>query len=859
MDDLLSEFATETLDSIDMLDAEIVRLERDPSSRAAIERIFRVVHTIKGTCGFLNLPRLERLAHAVEHQISPFRDGLTPHQDTITGVFAALDRIRAIVQAIGTSGREPPGDDDDLMAVLAYDIPAGAGSSERRNREQAFESGSLVYQVLERPLRNGEVTLDDLERAFREAPGPETVAALARGDAALAGASAAAPSKARVRVAVERLDHLIDVVSELVLIRNQLLDLSRKDAVGHYKLPLQRLSHITGELQDSVMRARMQAVSTAWAGLPRIVRDLALDLGKQITLTTSGDETEIDRQLLEIIKDSLVHLVRNAADHGIETPAERIACDKAPEGVIRLSAGREGGQIVVRIADDGRGLDPGRLRAQAVARGLISEAEGLAMPDADASMLIFRPGFSTVEAVTNVSGRGVGLDAVSTSVEQAGGIIALVNRPGEGLTVELKLPLTLAIANVLIVESGGQRFALPQLAVTELVRVNPESEIRIETIGAMRVLRLRKAMLPLIGLTQVLGGQGEEDGVVAICQAGHMRFGLALGAILQTEEIVVKPLPAGLRTIPYYSGTTILGDGAVVLILEPAGFARLVEGAGATEDVEPDRASESAQAAVTSLLVFRGHDGREKAVPLSLVSRLEEISLDAIETAGGHDVVQYRGGTMRLIRPADGGGEQGESGGLPVIVFSHGRETVGVCVQEIVDVVEDHFDLDLNHASPGWLGTAVVAGRLMEVIDVAALFGQGGAAVADEAGCDRPRLLLAEPSAFFQAMHVPLLRAAGFDVDVADSPAQARLLASGGGFSAAVVDFDGAAEAATELCAALRGDLAAPGLVLGLATRVAAGGRLPAAAGLGALVGKFDRRRLLDALTDAFQAMEQAA
>ncbi|HRJ68998.1 MAG TPA: chemotaxis protein CheA, partial [Beijerinckiaceae bacterium] len=814
MDDLLSDFAVETLDSIDSLDAEIVRLERDPSDAAAIERIFRVVHTIKGTCGFINLRRLERISHALENRISIFRDGATPDRAAVNAVFATLDRIRVIARAIETVGVEPAGDDEDLLSAL---VQEGIGATGRPSQggHRSFETGSLVYQVLERPLREGEVTLDDLERAFRQAPGPEGATGTPGGPAAGANHSAST-AKARVRVAVERLDHLIDVVSELVLIRNQLLDLSRKDGSGAYKLPLQRLSNITGELQDGVMQTRMQAISTAWAGLPRTVRDLALSLGKDIVLETSGDDTEIDRQLLEIIKDSLVHLVRNAADHGIELPAERIAADKAPTGIIRLSAGRERGQIVVRIEDDGRGLDPDALRQRAVARGLLDEAESRALGDSEAALLIFRPGFSTASAVTSVSGRGVGLDAVRDSVEQAGGTIELLNRPGHGLAVILKLPLTLAIANVLIVESAGQRFALPQLAVTELVRTQADSDVRVEMIGTTLTLRLRDGLLPLIRLDQALGREAQDApaGVVAICQAGHVRFGLALGIILQTEEIVVKPLPGALRSIPYYSGTTILGDGSAVLILEPAGFARLVEGAGASAPPVPESRPETErQAAKTAVLVFRGHDGREKAVPLSLVKRLEDFSPQDVERLGGRQVVQYRGGVMHLLGEP-GLPEQAErEDRMPVIVFSCGRETVGVVVQEIVDIVEDRFELDLAHASPGWLGTAIIGGRLMEVLDVAALFAAGAAVVPEIPGHGPPRVLLVEPSAFFQAMLAPLLRAVGLDVTIASNADEALALAEANRFAVAIVDFDGAVSRAGELCMALRPDLKAPALV----------------------------------------------
>lgn len=845
MDDILAEFVTETLDSIDLLDAEIVRLERDPSNQAAIERIFRVVHTIKGTCGFLNLPRLEHLAHAIEHRIAPVRDGVPVAAGRVAGIFPLLDRLRFVVVGIGSSGREPEGDDGDLLPDRRL-VPASAShDTHGAGVDHDGETGSLVYQVLRRPLLAGEVALDELERVFRETPGLDDYSA-PRTDVP---AQEARIIKPRVRVAVDRLDHLIDVVSELVLVRNQLLDLSSKDPGGPYKLPFQRLSHITGALQDGVMRVRMQAVSTAWAGLPRMVRDLALELGKEVELETAGDDTEIDRQLLEIIKDSVVHLVRNAIDHGIEAPDVRRAAGKRAGGTIRLTAGREGGQIVVRLSDDGLGLNCEALRARALARGLASEAECRSMSDGEAAMLIFRPGFSTAATVTNVSGRGVGLDAVRAAVEQAGGAIELANRPGHGLDMVLRMPLTLAIASVLIAESAGQRFALPQLAVSELVRVSPDTDIRIETIGSTQALRLRNGLLPLIRLDQALGcAGGAMPGIAAICQVGQLRFGLALDAILQTEEIVVKPMPVALRSVPFYSGVTILGDGAVVLILEPAGFAKSLEGVAlprANATITPLPVADAAT--LTRLLLFTAGDGRMRAVPLALVTRLEEFRASAIERIGGLELVPYRGGTMRLIRHAEAA-EPAEGERLPVVVFSYGNTVVGLCVLEIVDVIEHRLDLDLAHATQGCLGTALVEGRLLEIIDVASFFdvsAQDGAVAPMTA---RLRLLLAEPSPFFQAMLDPLLRGAGYDVVLANTGEEALALAARARFDAAIVDFDKSPAEAVATCAGLRLASMPPPCVVGLATRAFAGARLPPSAGPGAMVGKFDRRKLLEVL-----------
>src|SRR6201995_404469 len=516
MDDLLREFLTETSESLDTVDNQLVRFEQDPNNAKILDNIFRLVHTIKGTCGFLGLPRLEALAHAGETLMGKFRDGMPVTGDAVSLILASIDRIKEILGGLEATETEPEGSDEDLIVQLhdmvergmaamaaasAAPEPAPAAApvvAQPAPAAPAIVTGTLVAQTLERELRPGEVSLDELERAFREtstevaapsiAPAPEKPVVetdVAEGDK-IANQS--------IRVNVDTLEHLMTMVSELVLTRNQLLEISRRNEDTEFKAPLKRLSNVTAELQEGVMKTRMQPIGNAWQKLPRIVRDLSGELGKQIELEMHGADTELDRQVLDLIKDPLTHMVRNSADHGLETPAERAAAGKPEQGTIRLSAYHEGGHIIICIADNGRGLNTGKIKAKAVSSGLVTEAELEKMSEAQIHRFIFAPGFSTAAAITSVSGRGVGMDVVRTNIDQIGGTIDIKSVAGEGSSVTIKIPLTLAIVSALIVEAAGDRFAIPQLSVVELVRARANSEHRIERIKDTAVLRLRNKL-----------------------------------------------------------------------------------------------------------------------------------------------------------------------------------------------------------------------------------------------------------------------------------------------------------------------------------------------------------------------------
>src|SRR5438552_6446726 len=649
MDDLLREFLTETSESLDTVDNQLVRFEQEPNNARILDNICRLVHSIKGTCGCLGLPRPEALAHAGETLMGKFRDGMPVTAEAVTLILSSIDRIKEILAGLEATEAEPEGTDEDLIDPLVqlsmqpFDAsaaseaaPAPAPVVAAPPVQPAMTKGSLIDQTLERPLRPGEVSLDELERAFRETA-TEVAPAAAKPAAPAPVAEAEAPKEKKtarkpaiaaadgdvaesdkianqsIRVNVDTLEHLMTMVSELVLTRNQLLEIYRRNEDTEFKVPLQRLSNVTAELQEGVMKTRMQPIGNAWQKLPRIVRDLSGELNKQIELEMHGADTELDRQVLDLIKDPLTHMVRNSADHGLETPAERLASGKGEQGTIRLSAYHEGGHIIICIADNGRGLNTERIKAKAVQNGLVSEAELEKMTEAQVHKFIFAPGFSTAAAVTSVSGRGVGMDVVRTNIDQIGGTIDIKSVAGEGTSVTIKIPLTLAIVSALIVEAAGDRFAIPQLSVVELVRARANSEHRIERIKDTAVLRLRNKLLPLMHLKKLLkiddgSSSDPENGFIVVTQVGSQTFGIVVDGVFHTEEIVVKPMSTKLRHIDMFSGNTILGDGAVIMIIDPNGIAKALAAAGsASHEIADENAAMHSGSGeqLTSLLVFR--------------------------------------------------------------------------------------------------------------------------------------------------------------------------------------------------------------------------------------------------------------
>jgi two-component system chemotaxis sensor kinase CheA len=868
MDELLREFLTETNESLERVDAELVRFEQEPNNGEILGNIFRLVHTIKGTCGFLGLPRLETLAHAAESLMGKFRDGMPVTNEAVTLILFTIDRIKLILKGLEIRQAEPAGEDVDLIARLNH--------MTLRSDAKAPPSAGGEAKTAPRPAGSGIRTPPPEPD---EPTAPKAVPDEAVPDQASAEKSATErPDEERVdrlanhsiRVHVETLDHLMTTVSELVLTRNQLLEIVRRHEDSDFKVPLQRLSNVTAELQEGVMKTRMQPIGNAWQKLPRIVRDLSADLDKQIELEMHGAETELDRQVLELVKDPLTHLVRNCADHGLESAAARLAAGKPRKGTIRLSAWHQGGHIIIEIADDGRGLDFTRIRAKAVEQGLGGETEMAAKSDSEVGNLIFLPGFSTAAKITSISGRGVGMDVVRANIEQIGGTVDLKSVPGAGTTFTIKIPLTLAIVSALIVEAGGERFAIPQLSVLELVRASSSGEHRIERIKDTPVLRLRNKLLPLVQLKEVLRlGNGESDkGFVVVTQVGNQTFGVVVDGVFHTEEIVIKPMSSKLRHITAFSGTTILGDGAVIMIIDPNGIAqalgRSVQAAQA-DKIERDDGEQRDDEELTSLLVFRAGSQQPKAVLLSLVARLEEIDCRRIEVSDRHNLVQYRDQLMPLLRVEGQSGAK-QDGAQPVLVFAERGRCMGLMVDEIVDIVEQRLDIEVASDRPGVLGYAVVKGSATEIIDIGHFLPQ---AYADWFSRRDPRpsplvrrIMLVDDSPFFRDMLVPVIKAAGYQVVAAASAADAlATIKSGGRVDVVVTDVEMPDMDGFALAAALREQPATAALpVIALSAMVSAEaierGRQ---VGFHDFVAKFDRAGLIAAIKEQTDDLDKAA
>ncbi|GIU67838.1 hybrid sensor histidine kinase/response regulator [Candidatus Phycosocius spiralis] len=907
MDELLGEFITETNEFLETVDTQLVVFEADPTDGETLNSIFRLVHTIKGTCGFLGLPRLQFLAHAGETLLGKFRDGtLVATPDQVQLVLESIDRIKEILAGLEANGTEPQGDDRDLIGALeraaegedAQDSHTQNGQDAAPEPHQPAQSNAAPGQVevaaanstrwdadLGRELRPGEVSLADLEAAFRSAtPDDENEAQAASSpntpsdsakdsdlpiglgvagvrlsepealiikedeeDIAIKGTAVA--SNQTIRVNVEVLETLMTMVSELVLTRNQLMQMVRNVTDSEFKGPLQRLSAVTAELQDSVMKTRMQPIGSAWKKLPRIVRDAARDLGKKIDLIMDGEATELDRQVLELIKDPLTHMIRNSCDHGLENPTARIAAGKSETGIIRLNAYHEGGHIVIEVSDDGSGLATSRIREKAIKNNIVTEEQAWTLSDAQIHRFIFAPGFSTAATVTSLSGRGVGMDVVRTNIELIGGTIDLQSTEGRGTKFFIKIPLTLAIVSALVVGSRKQRFAIPQLSIVELVGAGAASDHKVEILNSARVLRLRDRLLPLVDLSEVLGVAPNEhmesealSSFVVVMQQSGQLFGVVVDEVFDTEEIVVKPLSKALTNVGTFSGATILGDGSVIMIIDPACvYRRVGQVEDVVEEIEADvQKSRDQRLETTSMIVFQAGGEQPKAVPLSLVTRLEELDATSFEQGDGRTLVQYRGELMPIVA-ADPYSTIVTSGVQPVLVFTYNGEAAGMAVDKIVDIVEEPLHVEMAADRPGLTGIAVLKGKATEILDVGHYL-----SLAlnnwDDPTRNQPgkHIVLVERNPFFRNLLSPLLRAAGYEVEAVDTVSAALVCAEYRKPSAVLTDIDADVASARRLLHDER---------LSGTTIVALSGSPDAdATGFASLVRKSDRESLIAAI-----------
>jgi two-component system, chemotaxis family, sensor kinase CheA len=719
--DVIREFLVESYENLTSLDRELVELEKHPNDAKLLASIFRTIHTIKGTCGFLGFSTLERIAHQAENLLSQLRDGHRALKPPLVSlILETVDATRKVLASIEAGGGEGPELFDDLIGRLrAAQTTDGARAAD-----------------------------------LPDAPQPEEEAA-----------KSSAVADANIRVGVGLLDKLMDLVGELVLTRNQILQFNTEREDAALNATSQRLNLITTELQEGVMKTRMQPIGMVWNKLPRVVRDMAVALGKQIELEMDGADTELDRTIIEAIKDPLVHLVRNACDHGVEAPSVRARAGKPPQGRLCLRAYHEGGQVNIEISDDGAGIDVVKIKQKAIEKALLRPEQAEKLSDREALNLIFHPGFTTAQTVTNVSGRGVGMDVVKSHIEKIGGIVDVFSRPGEGTTVKLKIPLTLAIIPGLVITSGGERFVIPQVSLLELIRLEGDaSDKHIEHVHGTPVYRRRGSLLPIAYLNEVLGLKSpQEAGAVSmvVLQAEDRQFGLVVDGINDTQEIVVKPLGKQLKGLTVYAGATIMGDGRVALILDVLGIGQRSGVLAESREQSRAGAEQKAQSGLEQqrLLLFRAGSFERLAVPLSLVSRLEEFPRDSIEHAGGSQVVQYRNRILplvplRALLESDAPGCDELPDPVQVIVFNDGERSVGVVVDQILDVAEEAVTVRQKSDRPGLLGSAVVGKRVTDFLDLNPIIHagsdtwfQGGA----EASAGK-RILLAEASAFSRGL-----------------------------------------------------------------------------------------------------------
>jgi two-component system chemotaxis sensor kinase CheA len=750
MDAIIAEFLAESVENLDQLDQDLVNLEKNPSDREVFGRIFRTIHTIKGTCGFLAFGTLESVAHVGESLLGRLRDGeidLTP--EITTDLLAMIDAVRAILGNIDATGAEGDEVYSALIARLQHHDnaePKATSPPPKKPKKPAPVKKKAL------PTKKKPAGTSAAERAQKKPRARKTPKKKPAGNASpevdttdpesghedLELTSAPAVAESNIRVDVRVLDHLMNLVGELVLARNQLVQHLSSSTDSHLASSSQRLDSITSELQEAVMRTRMQPISSIWRKLPRFTRDLALSFGKEVEFEMEGEDTDLDKSVIEAIKGSLLHLVRNSVDHGIEAPDVREAKGKPRAGKLRLRAHHEGGNVVIEVRDDGSGLDHDRIVARAIEAGLVTEEESANLSSAAIEALIFRPGFSTASKVTNISGRGVGLDVVRANVESVAGTIELQSEAGRSTTFRVKIPLTLAIVSVLLVRADDHRIAIPQASVVELIRLEGEGTgTGIEDLGGVPVYRLRGKLLPLVFLDRELGirneaGSGGESNIVVL-QGDDRQFGLVVAGVEDSQEIVVKPLGKLLAGLPF-AGATILGDGRIALILDVfrLGLAAGVVSEARAHTVAAQISSVVKGRATTQRLVcLHGEDDERLAIDFDQVNRLEYFPRASLERVGNQLLVQYGDEILQLIelqktlperrKEARNPSVRLQDDTVPVIVCTVNGRRVGLVAHRIVDIVDEVLKARRPGSRDGVRNCAVIHERVTEILDLEAL------------------------------------------------------------------------------------------------------------------------------------------
>ncbi|MFN7840201.1 MAG: chemotaxis protein CheW [Pirellula sp.] len=719
----LREFLVENFDNLEQIDRNLIALERDPTNESLLNSIFRSIHSLKGSSGFLALKHVETLAHAGENLLSSLRSNRITFDAEISRVlFSMIDKLRTMLVAIERDGSEGNCNSEDMIKTL----------NEVHQLHMVTQNQSSLTTTACEPKCDVRVTAEPKKVSAPSEQSPSTQMETSNSSIQDVAITSAADSTIRVDVAL--LDTLMTRVGELVLARNQILQFTGELGNSDLMRTTQRLNLITTELQEGVMKTRMQPIGNVWSKFPRLVRDLAVICGKEVRIEMRGKETELDKTIIEAIKDPLTHLVRNTVDHGIEKPDVRVSKGKPSEGCLTLRAFHEGGQVIIEICDDGAGLNLDRIKSKAIEKGLITQEHAARMQEQEISQLIFLPGFSTAEKVSNVSGRGVGMDVVKTNIEKIGGSVDLQTRPGSGTTIKIKIPLTLAIIPALIVTSAGNRFAIPQVNLLELVRLEgDQTSNSIEWIQGAPVYRLRGRLLPLVYLRKVLNINEEKESPpdavnIVILRADDRQFGLVVDRINDTEEIVVKPLSKQLKGVPVYSGTTIMGDGKVALILDVLGLAYASQVISKLRDgaiAESNNRAKDSNGKQQTLLILGTGTSRRLALPISQVARLEKIPKQAVEFADNQEVVQYRGKILPLIRLASFLGleceESVDDDLLNVVVYIENERSFGLVIDQIVDIVELYLQINHRSAREGLLGSAVIHERVTDLVDLPAI------------------------------------------------------------------------------------------------------------------------------------------
>ena len=872
-DDLLQDFVVESTEHLADIEAELLAIESQGEDLEVdlVNKVFRALHSIKGASGFLGLDRICELSHAMENVLGALRnEELVADSAMVDTLLRSSDRLKAMLDDVGSSNEA-----DIAALVTALDAILEV---ERAAEERPAEAKPQAPEP--------------------QAPAPE---APAPGGSGRSASQAPSPGSATVRVPVSVLDHLMNLAGELVLGRNQLLqglgcgEAGGLDAVGA------RIDQVTSELQEAIMETRMQPVGNVFGKFPRVVRDLSGQLGKQVSLVTEGDDVELDKTIIEAISDPLTHLVRNSVDHGVEGPEERAAAGKPPGGTVTLRAFHDGGTVNITIADDGKGIDAEVLRRKAIERGILTPERARELGDREAMRLIFHAGFSTKEVVTDISGRGVGMDVVQTNLEKLGGTIDVDSVSGEGTTFGIKLPLTLAIVPALVVRAGQDSFALPQLNIVELVRVREGGEgPRIERLKGVEVLRLRGKLLPLVRLDQALGHDGahgteevqpvpgrREKLNVIVVAAGSLRYGVVVGALRDTEEIVVKPLGRHIKGAPCFSGATILGDGSIALILDVAGLAAHQGLDGTLAGDEPEEREEVDAGLTTStsqsVIVFQNNEAEQFAIPSSSVARIDCVPVEDLVTVGGVEGVQLEDRVLPVLRL------ENHVAALPweleesvyVVVAEAGPLEVGLLVSVLLDIREISGGVDtITFREPGVAGSVTMEGVETRIVDIYELtdsahpewfraqrLQQAEQSVAREGGVGAAAsgegvVLIAEDSAFFRDKLVRLLADEGYRVvDTADGQGALDELRSGRhDVRLVITDVEMPFLDGLQLAAAIRADASMRDLPIIALSSLASEEDLARAreVGITEYQVKLERDRLLEKVEELFVASRSA-